>query len=402
MNIIFAGGGTGGHLFPALAVAKKLEKTAGAVKITFVGTVKGIESKIVPREGYDIKFIRSEGLVGKSIFKTIKSLAKIPLSLIDSYRILKNVKPDIIFGVGGYSSGPMLLCAKLMGISTMIHEQNTIPGLTNKILGKFVDVIAVTYHESIKFFPEDKTYLTGNPVREEILHGDREKGYEIFSLDKDRFTVFVFGGSSGASTINNAIGEALVYLEPLKDRIQFLHQTGEKDYDLMKEVYRSRGFKGTVVPFAYEMADAYAVADLIISRAGATTLAELTACGKAAILIPYPFAAGNHQEINARKLWDIGAAQMILDKDLNGKTLSDMIKYLIEDPDALGEMERIGKSLGNREATNKIIELIEGLLKKKVQNESYGIYNPPKALLSKGDATPPYLPSLPRGQYKRV
>jgi UDP-N-acetylglucosamine--N-acetylmuramyl-(pentapeptide) pyrophosphoryl-undecaprenol N-acetylglucosamine transferase len=369
MKVVFAGGGTGGHLFPALAVARKLEKTTGAVKITFIGTAKGIEAKIVPKEGYDIRFIRSEGLVGKNILKTIKSLSKIPLSLMDSYRVLKNVKPDVVLGVGGYSSGPVLLCAKLMGIPTMIHEQNTIPGLTNRILGKFVDTIAVTYHESIKFFPQDKTYLTGNPVREEILQGDRERGYRIFSLDKDRFTVFVFGGSSGASTINHAVGEALVYLEPLKDRIQFLHQTGEKDYDLIKEVYHSRGFKGTVVPFAYEMADAYAVADLIISRAGATTLAELTACGKAAILVPYPFAAGNHQEINARKLWDIGAAQMILDRDLNGKTLSDMIKYFIEDPDALGEMERIGKSLGSREATNKVIELVEGLLKKKEQNE---------------------------------
>jgi len=388
MNVVFAGGGTGGHLFPALAIARKLEETTGAVKITFIGTAKGIEAKIIPKEGYDIRFIRSEGLVGKNILKTIKSLSKIPLSLMDSYRVLKSIKPDVVLGVGGYSSGSVLLCAKLMGIPTMIHEQNTIPGFTNRILGKFVDTIAVTYHESIKFFPQDKTYLTGNPVREEILQGDRERGYRIFSLDKDRFTVFVFGGSSGASTINHAVGEALVYLEPLKDRIQFLHQTGEKDYDLIKEVYHSRGFKGTVVPFAYEMADAYAVADLIISRAGATTLAELTACGKAAILVPYPFAAGNHQEINARKLWDIGAAQMILDRDLNGKTLSDMIKYFIEDPDALGEMERIGKSLGSREATNKVIELVEGLLKKKEQNEdniTEKMFHPHASSLSKGE-----------------
>jgi UDP-N-acetylglucosamine--N-acetylmuramyl-(pentapeptide) pyrophosphoryl-undecaprenol N-acetylglucosamine transferase len=372
MNIVIAGGGTGGHVFPALAIAKELKKTITDVKVTFVGTVKGIESKIIPREGYDIKFIRSEGLVGKNIFKTAKSIFTVPLSLNDSYSILKEIKPDLVIGVGGYSSGAVVLCAKLMGIPTIIHEQNTLPGLANKVLGKFVDTVAVTYHESIKFFPRDRTYLTGNPVREEILEGDRERGYKNFSLDKDRFTIFVFGGSLGASSINSAVSEALAYLEPFKEKIQFLHQTGDKDFDPVKNVYRLREFKGTVIPFAYEMADAYAVADLIISRAGATTLAELTACGKAAILVPYSYAAGNHQEINAGKLWDMGAVRMIPDKDINGKTLSDLVKYLLEDPDAIGEMERISKSLGSREATRKIIELINALLKKKRGKEVIG------------------------------
>jgi UDP-N-acetylglucosamine--N-acetylmuramyl-(pentapeptide) pyrophosphoryl-undecaprenol N-acetylglucosamine transferase len=365
MNIVIAGGGTGGHVFPALAVAGELKKAIADVRITFVGTVKGIEAKIIPKEGYDIRFITSEGLVGKNIFKTVRSFLKIPLSLKDSFGILKDIKPDLIFGVGGYSSGPVILCAKLMGIPTMIHEQNTIPGFTNRVLGRLVDTIAVTYHESVKSFPQEKTFLTGNPVREEILKGNRDRGYKTFSLDRDLFTIFVFGGSSGASHINHAVGEALVYLETLRDRIQFLHQTGEKDFDPVSEIYRSRSFKGTIMPFSHQMAEAYAVADLVVSRAVATTLAELTACGKAAILVPYPYAANNHQEINARKLWDIGAAQMIIDKDLNGKTLSDMIKYLIEDPEAIGEMERISKSLGSREATAKIIELMKGLFKKK-------------------------------------
>ncbi len=365
MNIVFAGGGTGGHVFPSLAIAHELKKTIADVRITFVGTVKGIEAKIIPQKGYDIKFIRSEGLLGKNVFKTTRSILKVPLSLIDSFRILKEIKPELVFGVGGYSSGPVLLCAKLMGIPTIIHEQNSIPGLTNKVLGRFVDIIAVTYHESIKFFSKEKTYLTGNPVREEIVKGNRERGYKTFSLEKDLFTIFVFGGSSGASHINHAVSEALGYLEPFKDRIQFLHQTGDRDFDPMKDVYRLKEFKGTVIPFAYEMADAYAVADLIISRAGATTLAELNACGKAAILVPYPYSAGNHQEINARKLWDIGAAQMIFDKDLNGKTLSDMIKHLIENPDAVGKMGRMSKSLGSREASSKIIDLVMGLVKKK-------------------------------------
>ena len=365
MNIIIAGGGTGGHVFPALAVARGLKRTFPGARITFVGTVRGIESKIIPREGYDLRFIRSEGLVGKNLMKTAGSLLKIPLSMKDSFEILKEIRPELVMGVGGYSSGPVLLCAKLMGIPTMIHEQNTVPGLANKLLGKFVDTVAVTYHESIKYFPQDTVFLTGNPVREEVLNGNREKGYKTFSLDRDLFTIFVFGGSLGATHINNALGEALTYLEPLKENIQFLHQTGEKDFDVMKEIYSSKGFKGTVIPFAHQMADAYSVADLVISRAGATTIAELTACGKAAILVPFPYSAGNHQEVNARKLWDMGAAQLLLDRDLDGKKLFDMIKFLIENPDVLSEMERISRSLGNRAATDKVIGLITGLLKKK-------------------------------------
>jgi UDP-N-acetylglucosamine--N-acetylmuramyl-(pentapeptide) pyrophosphoryl-undecaprenol N-acetylglucosamine transferase len=366
MKIIIAGGGTGGHIFPALAIAKELRNVIADVVVTFVGTARGLEARIIPKEGYDVRFIRSEGLVGKSILKTIKSIIQIPVSLKDSRDILKEIKPDLVLGVGGYSSGPVVLRAKMMGIPTIIHEQNTVPGVANKILGKFVDTVAVTYHESIKYFPSEKTYLTGNPIRAEILKGNRDRGCETFSLDRDRFTIFVFGGSLGASSINKAVAEALVYLEPLKDHIQFLHQTGDRECDTVKEVYRARGFRGTVIPFAYEMADAYAVADLIISRAGATTLAEVTACGKAAILVPYPYAAANHQEINARKLWDMGAAQMVLERDLNGKTLSDLIKHLLEQPDAIGEMERISKTLGSSDAAKKVVELMMGLLKKKV------------------------------------
>lgn len=365
MNVVIAGGGTGGHLFPGIAVAKKLKKVIPGVRITFIGTAEGIEAKIIPREGFEVRFIRSEGLVGRNIYRTIRSALKIPFSLKDSYMILKYIRPDVVFGVGGYSSGPLVLCASLMGIPTIIHEQNSIPGLANKLLGRFVDTIAVTYHESMTFFPQHKTFLTGNPVREEILRGDRERGCRIFSLEKGLFTIFVFGGSSGANRINSAVGEALTYLRDYQDKVQFLHQTGDRDFKSMKELYHSQGFKGTVVPFVYEMADAYAVSDIVISRAGATTLAELTACGKAAILIPYPFAAGNHQEANAKKLWDMGAAQMILDKDLNGKTLSDLIKYLLETPDALGEMERLSCSIGSNEAAKKIIELMTGLLKNK-------------------------------------
>ncbi len=365
MKIVIAGGGTGGHVFPGIAVAKEFKKRLDNIEVVFIGTPEGIETRVVPKEGFDIKLIRSEGIVGRSAYKTIRSTIKIPLSIKDSYVILKDLKPDVVLGVGGYCSGPVLLTAFLMGVPTIIHEQNTIPGLTNKMLGKFVNVVAVTYLESLDFFPKDKTYLTGNPIRDEILKGDRDRGYNTFGLDRGLFTIFVFGGSSGASNINKALSESLVYLEDFKEKIQFLHQTGERDFNFVREFYHARGFRGTVVPFTHDMADAYAVADLIISRAGATTLAELTTCGKAAILVPYPFAAGNHQEANARKLWDLGAAQIILDRELNGRTLSDLVRYLLEEPDAIGEMERISRSVGRPDATKKILELMMRIVKKK-------------------------------------
>jgi len=373
MNVIIAGGGTGGHIYPGLAIAKALERISHDLRVVFVGTAKGLEAKIIPREGYEIQFIRSEGVVRRGLLRGGLALMKIPVSMIDSVRILRQVRPDIAIGVGGYSSGPVILSAKLMGIPAMIHEQNTLPGLTNRILSRFVDAVAVTYQESMNYFPREKTYLTGNPVREEILQGDRERGYERFSLEKDRFTIFVFGGSRGASRINQAVVEALDFLQGLRDRVQFLHQTGERDLRHVKEVYRLKGFKGTVIPFAHDMADAYAVADLVISRAGATTLAEITACGKAAILVPYPYAAGDHQEINARKLVDIGAAKIVRDSELTGKVLSEMIIHVMNNPDELKKMERLTASLGNPHAIDRILEIIEGLIKKKTGYDSASI-----------------------------
>ncbi len=365
MKMVIAGGGTGGHVFPGIAVAKEFNRTMENFEVMFVGTTKGIESRVVPKEGFNMKFIRSEGFVGRKIIGKVSSVFKLPLSMKDSYSILKDYQPDVVLGVGGYSSGPVLLTAILMGIPTIVHEQNAVPGLTNKVLGKFTDLVAITYFESMNFFPKGKTFITGNPVRDEMLKGDRNRGYEVFGLNKDLFTIFIFGGSSGANNINMAMSEALVYLEEFKEHVQFLHQTGERDFDLVREFYHARGFRGSVVPFTHDMADAYAVADLIISRAGATTLAELTTCGKASILIPYPYAAGDHQKVNAQKLWDMGAAQMILDNELNGKVLSDMIKHFFNDPDAIGEMEKTSRSVGRPDATKKMIELITRLAARK-------------------------------------
>ncbi len=363
MRVVIAGGGTGGHLFPGLAVAEELKNRDASTEIIFVGTEFGIEARVVPREGCPLKFVRAEGLVGVSASKKVKAVLKMFLSVIDSYRILKTVNPDIVVGVGGYASGAIVFLAFLMSIPTMILEQNSVPGLTNKILGKFVDTACITYQESIPFFPKEKTFLTGNPIRTYILKGSAEAGYKLFSLDPGLFTVFAFGGSSGARSINTALVDALNHLKDLKDKIQFLHQTGTKDYEKIRDAYRKAEFKGTIAPFIYQIGEAYAVADVVLSRAGATTLAELTALGKPAILVPYPHAAGNHQELNARKLREIGAAKVVLDHELKGETLANIIREMYTSNATRTDMQRSSRSVGRPEACAKVVDVAMSLIK---------------------------------------
>ncbi len=368
MRVIIAGGGTGGHLFPGLAVAEEFKNRDDSTEVIFVGTEYGIEARVVPREGYPIKFLKAEGLVGVSTVKKVKAIVTTVFSIADSYKIIKTVRPDIVIGVGGYASGAAMLTAYLMSIPTMILEQNSIPGLTNKILGRFVRAVCITYQESISFFPKAKTFLTGNPVRKQILKGNIESAYRLFSLERGLFTIFIFGGSSGAKSINIAIVNALNNMYDLKDKIQFLHQTGIRDYENIRESYRKTGFKGTITPFIYQMGEAYAVADIVISRAGATTLAELTALGKPAILIPYPYAAGQHQELNARKLLEMGAAKMIRDSELKGEYLAHNIRGLYTNETMRAEMQRNSKAVGRPEACARVVDIAMSLIKQAAVN----------------------------------
>lgn len=364
MRVIIAGGGTGGHLFPGLAIAEEFRNRDDSTEVIFVGTEYGIEARVVPREGYTIKFLRAEGLVGVSVVKKIKAIIKMGFSFVDSYKIIRTVRPDIVIGVGGYASGATVLTAYFMSIPTMILEQNSIPGLTNRTLGRFVKTVCIAYQESIAFFPKAKTFLTGNPVRKQILKGNIESAYRLFSLEKDLFTIFVFGGSLGAKSINMAVVSALNDLYDLKDKIQFLHQTGMADYENIRQAYRKLGFRGTITPFIYQMGEAYAVADIVISRAGATTLAELTALGKPAILIPYPYAAGHHQELNARKLFEIGAARMILNSELKGESLAQNVRELYMNEKMRAEMQKNSRAIGRPEACVKVVDIAMSLIKK--------------------------------------
>lgn len=375
MRVIIAGGGTGGHVFPGIAIAQEIKRRNESVEVFFVGTEHGIEARVVPKEGFPIKFIRAEGIVGVSLVRKIKALLTLFLSIIDSYRIIKKIKPDIVIGSGGYVSGSVVLIAVLMSIPTVILEQNSIPGLTNKFLGRFVDSICITYQDSITYFPRGKTFLTGNPVRSQILKGNVESAYKLFSLEKGLFTILVFGGSAGAKSINRAIVDSLPHLYDIREKIQFLHQTGQMDYEFVRNEYRRHEFKGTVAPFIFQMGEAYAVADLVISRAGATTLAEITAVGKPSILIPYPYATGGHQEFNARKLVKMNGAKMVLDSELSGKRIAEEIKELYYDEALRFEIQKNCKTIGRPEATEKIVDIVLILTKQSVyKTQKAGFY----------------------------
>lgn len=365
MRVIIAGGGTGGHLFPGLALAEEIRRRDDSAEVVFVGTEHGIEARIIPREGYPLKFLPAEGFVGGSLIKKTRAAVKFLMAMFNARSILREVDPDIVIGVGGYASGAIVLMAHLQSFPTLIHEQNSVPGLTNRLLGKVVRGVCVTYQESITSFPMGKAYLTGNPIRPRILKGEREAACRLFSLDGKLFTVLVFGGSSGARAINRTMVDALNHLTDLRDNVQFLHQTGDKDYDDIRESYRKAGVRGTVAPFIYQMAEAYAVADVVISRAGATTLAELTAIGKPAILIPYPYAAGNHQEFNAVKLREMGAAFMISERELGGEVLAGRIRELYENEGLRDEMQKASRGLGRPEACGRIVDIALSLVKER-------------------------------------
>ncbi|ACI20699.1 undecaprenyldiphospho-muramoylpentapeptide beta-N-acetylglucosaminyltransferase [Thermodesulfovibrio yellowstonii] len=365
MRVIIAGGGTGGHLFPGIALAESLIGKYPEAQIIFVGTPKGLEAKVIPKTGYELSFISIQGFVGKSFSEKAKSLKSLLKSMFESKNIINSFAPDIVFGVGGYASFPVVLAAFLKKIPTIILEQNTVPGLANKLLGKIASAVAITYPETIEYFSREKTYLTGTPIRKKILEGNKEKAKKLFDIEEGRITILILGGSLGARKINKAMTEGLSYLLPLKNRIQIIHQTGEADYNWVYNEYRNLSFRATVLPFIYDMVEAYSVADLVISRAGASTVAELTAIGKASILIPYPYAAYNHQEMNARRLLSRGACELILDRELNGEVLAKKINKILNKPEIMKEMEMASLAFGKPYAGEKIIEIAESLLRRK-------------------------------------
>ncbi len=347
MRVILAGGGTGGHLFPGLAVAREFQRRDRMTEILFVGTDQGIEARVLPKEGFKLETLPVKGLRGRGLRGWLDALYGVPAGLLRSLGILRRFRPDCIIGLGGYASGPLLLAGKLKRVRCAIMEQNLRPGFTNKMLARFVDRVFTAYPESAAYFPGADVRETGNPVRWRQLP-------EVSKNEK--FTLLIFGGSAGAHRINIAVVEALKKLTDLAPKLYVMHQTGQADFAEVKRAYGELLFEAEVTPFIDRMDEAYARADLVLCRAGATTVAELTAFGKAAILVPYPYAIYDHQRWNAQALRERGAAAMILNQDLNGETLAAQIRGYLLEPAQLERMARVARALGRPQAAERIVD----------------------------------------------
>ena len=366
MRLILSGGGTGGHIYPALTLIDAIKSKRADAEFLYVGTEKGLEADIVPKAGINFTALNLEGGFERHFtLENISRAANAIMSIKRASDIVKNFKPNVVVGTGGYVCGPILLAASLMKVPTLIQEQNAVAGITNKILSKFVDKIAVGTRDALKNFPADKTTYTGNPIRKAVLAAKKSDGLKQFNFTDDKPIVLISGGSRGARSINDAmIG---VLNSAAKNSAQFLHVTGKGEFDSVTKKLRDAGLNldaldnVKVVPYLYDMPTAMAMADLAIFRAGATGLAELTAKGIPAILIPYPFAAENHQEFNARALVEVGAARMILNKNLTAETLSATLNELLSSPDELKRMAQASLSLGKPNAANEIADIILSL-----------------------------------------
>lgn len=354
LRLVIAGGGTGGHLYPGIAVAR--EAARERAEVLFIGTQNGIEARVLPREGLSFKPIRAGKFKGMGLVEKVKTLMAIPASIIEASRVMKGFSPQVVLGVGGYASFPAVVSAKLRRLPVVLQEQNAFPGLTNRVLGRFADKVCTGFLEAGRFFPAGKALFTGNPIRADLLKADRAGALREMGLKSGLTTVLVFGGSAGAHRINSAVADALPLLSGLKGRIQFIHQTGERDLNMVEEAYGRSGFPARVLPFIFNMAAAYACAELVVCRSGALTLAEITALGKPSLLIPYPHAANNHQELNARALERAGAAKVVLDADATGERLAAEVAALIDDTDLLTGMSGRCLSLGRPDAARKVLE----------------------------------------------
>jgi UDP-N-acetylglucosamine--N-acetylmuramyl-(pentapeptide) pyrophosphoryl-undecaprenol N-acetylglucosamine transferase len=339
MKLVIAAGGTGGHLYPGIAVAREALAGPGN-EVLFVGTEKGIEARVLPKEGLPVRCITAGKLKGMGIGSRLRTVFTLPRSIIQSVRLLRQERPDSVVGVGGYASGPVALAAWLLRIRLVIVEPNSYAGLANRLLGRFAAKVFVCFpgRDLQGFFPARKVVHVGPLVRKGIDRGERTEALKSFGLEAGRFTIFAMGGSGGAHAINMAMKDAAGELQTMPN-IQVLHQTGEKDVEAVSQAYGAAGVKAAVLPYIHDMAGAYAAADLVVSRSGATTVAELAVCGKRAVLIPYPFAADNHQEHNARSLAERGGGEVIIQKELTPERLASAIKaYALRKNEAAAPM----------------------------------------------------------------
>lgn len=350
MRLLIVGGGTGGHLFPAVAVAEAWEDHGPDYRVTFVVTRRPLDARVMQDQGYPYRVLEVEGLKGKGLTGIWRSLTLLPKAFGEAWRILEETKPQVVLGVGGYVTGPLVLAAWWKGIPCAVQEQNAIPGLTNRLLGRVVDRVFLAFPDRQQYFSPKKVRLTGNPIRKELFREYREEE------DRSRpFTLLILGGSQGAHRINQVVIEALEGLRDLKEEIFFIHQTGESDEEEVARAYRETGIPHRVQAFIADMAQVYAKARMIVARAGAMTVSEITALGKPSLLVPFPYAANNHQEHNARFLVEAGAAEMVREGDFTPSLLRERIRSWLDQPERLAEMGKRAVALGKREAAEEIV-----------------------------------------------
>lgn len=358
MKVIMTGGGTGGHIYPAIAIADEIKSRHPDAEIIFVGTERGMEKDIVPKAGYPVKFITVSGLNRKNPIKLIKTLKDLNHGLHEAKQIIKEFKPDLVIGTGGYVCGPVMKTAAGMGIKTYIHEQNAFPGLTNKLLSRGAERVFVAFDDAKKYFKTKKEPVTvGNPVRHAFTEVDRQAARESLGVKEDEFMVLSFGGSLGAQRIND---EMTVAAERLRDRVglRIFFVTGKRYYSNIMENADKTNARVTYLQYIDDMPKYLNACDLAITRSGALTVSEITACGRASVMIPSPYVTNNHQYYNAKVVADRGGAILIEEKDLTNGKVADEIEQLMNDRQILEKMEKASAALGTVTSAGKICDII--------------------------------------------
>jgi UDP-N-acetylglucosamine--N-acetylmuramyl-(pentapeptide) pyrophosphoryl-undecaprenol N-acetylglucosamine transferase len=354
VRLLIAGGGTGGHLFPGIALALEARERSRENAVLFVGTARGLERRLVPRSGFPLRLVTGGALKGRRPWEAALTLLGLPRAFLQAIGILREWRPDVVVGVGGYASGPMLVAAAASGIARAVIEPNAIPGITNRALGRLVHEVYVAWPQTAARFPKGKAVTTGNPVRREI-------GASPAPSSGGTFTVLVFGGSQGASRINETVIGALGSMGKEARGLRFVHQTGEADLERVKAAYAEHGIDAEVAAFFDDMAARYAAADLVVCRAGATTVTELACAGKGSILIPYPFAADDHQTANARILEEAGAAVVVQQGELTPARLADLLLNIARTRGRAMRMGEEARAVARPDAARAIVDRLERL-----------------------------------------
>ena len=357
MRVLIAAGGTGGHIYPGIAVAKEIMRRDATSVVRFVGTARGLENRLVPQVGFELSLIESAGLVNMGLMQRLRGLLVLPKSFLAARRLIKSFAPDVVVGAGGYVSGPVVMTASLMGLPTVLMESNAVPGFTNRRLARFVNAAAVSFEAALPYF-RGKAVVTGNPVRREF--------FEIRPKQRDpaKASLLLFGGSQGSRAINEAMIAALPHLESERERLHVTHQTGPADFGNVRNAYATAGWNDADVrEYIDDMMSAFAANDLIVSRAGATTSAELMAAGKAAIMVPLPGQL--EQTRNAEALMNASAARMIGQEELSGERLAKEIISLIESPEEITRMETAARKLARKDAAEKAVDLIQEVVSRR-------------------------------------